>query len=136
MTPGLRFALGVAGFFFKGKEDRDLIALAIATDDLLAVPQAGAFIAAVLAGAVSYFCLPIKNYPNLELPVVVVSVTRSGAAPCSWNMPARASTSHAAMPPCCANYACAPSPPYSSNSRCCLGAPCARMSASASNSRA
>jgi hypothetical protein len=49
VTPGLRFALGVAGFFFKGKEDRDLIALAIATDDLLAVPQAGAFIAAVLA---------------------------------------------------------------------------------------
>jgi hypothetical protein len=49
VTPGLRFALGVAGFFFKGKEDRDLIALAIATDDLLAVPQAGAFIAALQA---------------------------------------------------------------------------------------
>jgi HAE1 family hydrophobic/amphiphilic exporter-1 len=35
----------------------------------------------VLAGIVSYFTLPVKNYPNIEFPLVIVSVTQSGAAP-------------------------------------------------------
>ncbi len=45
------------------------------------IPVAVIFIAAVLAGLVSYFALPIKNYPNIEFPAVMVQVTRSGAAP-------------------------------------------------------
>ena len=45
------------------------------------IPIAVIFIAAVLAGTVSYFGLPIKNYPNLEFPAVLVTVTRNGTAP-------------------------------------------------------
>ena len=45
------------------------------------IPVVVLFIAAVLAGLVSYAGLPIKNYPNIEFPAVLVSVTRSGAAP-------------------------------------------------------
>jgi HAE1 family hydrophobic/amphiphilic exporter-1 len=45
------------------------------------IPIAVLFIAAVLAGLVSYAGLPIKNYPNIEFPAVFVQVTRSGAAP-------------------------------------------------------
>lgn len=45
------------------------------------IPVAVLFVAAVLAGAVAYFGLPIKNYPNIDFPVVEVTVTRSGAAP-------------------------------------------------------
>jgi HAE1 family hydrophobic/amphiphilic exporter-1 len=45
------------------------------------IPIAVLFIAAVLAGLVAYSGLPIKNYPNIEFPAVLVSVTRSGAAP-------------------------------------------------------
>src|ERR1700722_18092264 len=44
-------------------------------------PVAVLFIALVIAGVLSYFTLPIKNYPNVEAPVVVVEVTQSGAAP-------------------------------------------------------
>jgi hydrophobic/amphiphilic exporter-1 (mainly G- bacteria), HAE1 family len=44
-------------------------------------PVALFFIAAVLAGALAYFTLPIKNYPNVEFPLVLVTVTESGAAP-------------------------------------------------------
>ncbi|HEY1426033.1 MAG TPA: efflux RND transporter permease subunit [Caulobacteraceae bacterium] len=44
-------------------------------------PVAVLFIALVLAGIVSYFTLPVKNYPNIQLPLVIVSVTQSGAAP-------------------------------------------------------
>jgi HAE1 family hydrophobic/amphiphilic exporter-1 len=44
-------------------------------------PVAVFFIALVIAGLFSYFALPVKNFPNVELPVVVVSVTESGAAP-------------------------------------------------------
>jgi HAE1 family hydrophobic/amphiphilic exporter-1 len=39
------------------------------------------FTAAVLAGLFSYFALPIKNFPNVEFPTVMVQVTRNGAAP-------------------------------------------------------
>jgi HAE1 family hydrophobic/amphiphilic exporter-1 len=45
------------------------------------IPVAVIFIAAVLAGLVSYFALPIKNFPNIEFPAVMVEVTRNGAAP-------------------------------------------------------
>ena len=45
------------------------------------IPVAVIFIAAVLAGLVAYNGLPIKNYPNIEFPAVLVQVTRSGAAP-------------------------------------------------------
>ncbi len=45
------------------------------------IPIAVLFIVAVLAGLISYFALPIKNYPNIEFPAVLVQVTRNGAAP-------------------------------------------------------
>jgi HAE1 family hydrophobic/amphiphilic exporter-1 len=45
------------------------------------IPVAVLFIGAVLAGVVCYLGLPIKNYPNIEFPIVQVTVTRSGAAP-------------------------------------------------------
>lgn len=45
------------------------------------IPIAVLFIAAVLAGVVAYVGLPIKNFPNIQFPAVMVSVTRSGAAP-------------------------------------------------------
>jgi HAE1 family hydrophobic/amphiphilic exporter-1 len=38
-------------------------------------------IALTLAGMVAYWKLPIKQLPNVEFPIVVVSVTQSGAAP-------------------------------------------------------
>ncbi len=44
-------------------------------------PVAVLFIAMVLAGLFAYFTLPVKNYPNVEFPVVLVTVTQSGAAP-------------------------------------------------------
>ena len=45
------------------------------------IPVAVLFIAAILAGLISYTSLPIKNFPNISFPLVVVEVTRSGAAP-------------------------------------------------------
>ena len=45
------------------------------------IPVAVLFIAAVLAGWLSYSSLPIKNYPNIDFAVVRVTVTRNGAAP-------------------------------------------------------
>jgi HAE1 family hydrophobic/amphiphilic exporter-1 len=44
-------------------------------------PVALLFIASVLAGILAYTLLPIKGFPNIEFPVVVVTVTQSGAAP-------------------------------------------------------
>ncbi|HXV00194.1 MAG TPA: efflux RND transporter permease subunit, partial [Caulobacteraceae bacterium] len=44
-------------------------------------PVAVLFIAAVLAGLFSYFALPIKNFPNIEFPGVLIQVSRAGAAP-------------------------------------------------------
>ena len=38
-------------------------------------------IALVLAGMIAYTGLPIKQFPNVEFPVVAVTVTQSGAAP-------------------------------------------------------
>ena len=45
------------------------------------IPVAVIFMVAVLAGLFSYFALPIKNFPNVEFPTVMVQVTRNGAAP-------------------------------------------------------
>jgi len=45
------------------------------------IPIAVLFIAAVFAGLVSYLTLPIKNFPNINFPAVMVTVTRNGAAP-------------------------------------------------------
>jgi len=45
------------------------------------IPVVVIFVAAVLAGLFSYFALPIKNFPNVEFPTVMVQVTRNGAAP-------------------------------------------------------
>jgi len=45
------------------------------------IPVAVLFISAVLAGLIAYSGLPIKNFPNIEFPAVLVQVTRNGAAP-------------------------------------------------------
>jgi HAE1 family hydrophobic/amphiphilic exporter-1 len=45
------------------------------------VPVAVLFIGAVIAGLIAYTTLPIKNYPNIDFPAVLIQVTRSGAAP-------------------------------------------------------
>jgi len=45
------------------------------------IPVVVLFVGAVLAGLFSYAALPIKNFPNIEFPGVLVQVTRSGAAP-------------------------------------------------------
>ena len=44
------------------------------------VPVAVLFIAMVLAGVISYGGLPVKQFPNVQFPVVTVSVTQNGAA--------------------------------------------------------
>ena len=44
-------------------------------------PVAVLFIALVIAGLIAYLMLPVKNYPDIEFPVVIVTVTQSGAAP-------------------------------------------------------
>ncbi len=45
------------------------------------VPVAVLFIALILAGMVSYTGLPIKQFPNVQFPMVSVTVTQNGAAP-------------------------------------------------------
>ncbi|HEY1448168.1 MAG TPA: efflux RND transporter permease subunit [Caulobacteraceae bacterium] len=45
------------------------------------IPVAVLFLAAVIAGLFSYMVLPIKQWPNIEFPAVMIQVTRSGAAP-------------------------------------------------------
>ncbi len=44
-------------------------------------PVALLFIALVIAGLLSYVSLPIKNYPDVDFPVVIVTITQSGASP-------------------------------------------------------
>jgi HAE1 family hydrophobic/amphiphilic exporter-1 len=39
------------------------------------------FVALVVAGLIAYLTLPVKQYPNLEFPIVSVTVTQSGASP-------------------------------------------------------
>jgi len=45
------------------------------------IPVAVLFLGLVLAGMIAYMGLPIKQYPNIEFPVVAVTVTQNGAAP-------------------------------------------------------
>jgi HAE1 family hydrophobic/amphiphilic exporter-1 len=45
------------------------------------IPVALMFIAAVIAGTISYNFLPIKRFPNVVFPAVLVVVTENGAAP-------------------------------------------------------
>ena len=45
------------------------------------IPVALLFLAAVLGGAISYTFLPIKQFPNIVFPAVLVVVTDNGAAP-------------------------------------------------------
>ena len=44
------------------------------------VPVAVLFIALVLAGLIAYQGLPIKQFPNVQFPLVTVTVTQNGAA--------------------------------------------------------
>ena len=39
------------------------------------------FLGLILAGLIAYAGLPIKQYPNIQFPVVSVTVTQNGAAP-------------------------------------------------------
>ncbi|MBI1200282.1 MAG: MMPL family transporter [Phenylobacterium sp.] len=45
------------------------------------IPVAVLFIGLILAGLISYTGLPIKQYPNIQFPVVAVTITENGAAP-------------------------------------------------------
>src|SRR5579872_631575 len=45
------------------------------------IPVALVFLAAVIGGAISYNLLPIKQFPNVVFPAVLVVVTENGAAP-------------------------------------------------------
>jgi len=45
------------------------------------VPVAVLFLGLIMAGLISYMGLPIKQYPNIELPVIAVTVTQNGADP-------------------------------------------------------
>lgn len=45
------------------------------------IPIVLLFVVLTLAGVISYFRLPVNNFPNVDLPVVAVTVVQSGAAP-------------------------------------------------------
>ena len=45
------------------------------------IPVAVVFIALIIAGVGCYLGLPVKQFPNVSFPAVVVTVTQSGAAP-------------------------------------------------------
>ena len=45
------------------------------------VPVAVLFIAMTLAGLIAYGGLPVKLYPNVQFPLVTVTITQNGAAP-------------------------------------------------------
>ncbi|HEX8056861.1 MAG TPA: efflux RND transporter permease subunit [Novosphingobium sp.] len=45
------------------------------------IPVSLLFILLTLAGAVAFLRMPIKQFPNVQLPIVTVTVTQSGAAP-------------------------------------------------------
>jgi len=45
------------------------------------VPVTLLFIGLVIAGLIAYAGLPVKQFPNIQFPVVAVTVTQSGAAP-------------------------------------------------------
>jgi HAE1 family hydrophobic/amphiphilic exporter-1 len=45
------------------------------------VPVAVLFLGLILAGLISYMALPIKQYPNIQFPIIAVTVTQNGADP-------------------------------------------------------
>lgn len=45
------------------------------------IPPMVLFLVLTVAGAVSYFKLPINNMPNVDIPIVSVAITQPGAAP-------------------------------------------------------
>ncbi|MBS0363820.1 MAG: efflux RND transporter permease subunit [Proteobacteria bacterium] len=45
------------------------------------IPVAVLFLGLIMAGMISYLGLPVKQYPNIELPVIAVTVTQNGANP-------------------------------------------------------
>ena len=45
------------------------------------IPVVLLFIILTLSGSVAFLRMPIKQFPNVQLPIVTVSVTQSGAAP-------------------------------------------------------
>jgi hydrophobic/amphiphilic exporter-1 (mainly G- bacteria), HAE1 family len=45
------------------------------------IPIVLLFIVLTVAGIISYGRLPVNNFPNVDLPVVAVTVVQSGAAP-------------------------------------------------------
>ncbi|WP_397415404.1 efflux RND transporter permease subunit [Phenylobacterium sp.] len=45
------------------------------------IPVAVLFIGLVLAGLIAYGRLPVKMYPNIQFPLIAVTVTQAGAAP-------------------------------------------------------
>jgi hydrophobic/amphiphilic exporter-1 (mainly G- bacteria), HAE1 family len=45
------------------------------------IPVAVLFIGLVLAGLIAYRGLPVKMYPNIQFPLIAVTVTQAGAAP-------------------------------------------------------
>src|SRR3546814_19488637 len=45
------------------------------------IPVVSLFLALTLEGLVAYLQLPIKQFPNIHFPIVIVTVTQSGAAP-------------------------------------------------------
>ncbi|MEI7933403.1 MAG: efflux RND transporter permease subunit, partial [Alphaproteobacteria bacterium] len=45
------------------------------------VPVSLLFIALIMAGLVSYLMLPVKQYPDIAFPAVIVTVVEPGAAP-------------------------------------------------------
>ena len=57
------------------------VRIAVAVVVCVVDPVVVLFIAMVLAGAISYGGLPVKQYPNVQFPLVTVTVTQNGAAP-------------------------------------------------------
>lgn len=45
------------------------------------IPVVLLFVILTIVGVMSYFRLPVNNFPNVDLPVVAVTVVQSGAAP-------------------------------------------------------
>jgi len=45
------------------------------------IPVTVLFIGLVLAGLIAYSGLPVKQYPNIQFPLVAVTITQNGAAP-------------------------------------------------------
>jgi len=45
------------------------------------MPAIVTFLVLVILGTVSFMSLPITRFPNIDIPIVQVSITQSGAAP-------------------------------------------------------